>query len=78
MSRPKASTPPDTSSEAAAFQERLFLEMTPSQRVRVAFELSVGARSMARAGLVRRSGALTEDELTERLIELWYGGHISR
>lgn len=65
--------PADTSPEAAAMQARLFAEMTPMERMRAAFDLSVATRRMTLAGLRSRHGQLSEEELTERLFEICYG-----
>lgn len=66
--------PADTTSEAAAVQGRLHAEMEPADRMRAALEMSVAVRGVARAGLERRSEALSDEEITERIIEICYGG----
>lgn len=72
--RRRAPIPADTTPEAAAEQGRLHAEMEPADRMRAALEMGVAVRRVARAGLERRCGDLSDEEITERMIEICYGG----
>lgn len=65
--------PADTSPEAAGVQARILAGMTPTERMRIAFQLSEGTRRMALAGLRHRNPGLSDEELVGRLVGLCYG-----
>lgn len=71
--RGSTTIPADTSPEAARVQAEILAGMRPDERMRIAFELSEGARRMARAGLRHRNPGLSDEELVSRLVELCYG-----
>lgn len=65
--------PSDTSPEAAAVQEEIFRRMSPSQRFRMAIEMSESMRNLALEGLRSRRPELNEQELSRELMRLMYG-----
>ncbi|HET9741777.1 MAG TPA: hypothetical protein VFQ00_03415 [Terriglobales bacterium] len=65
--------PSDTSPEAAAVQTEIFRRMNPSQRLRMAIEMSDSMRNLALAGLRSRRPELNEQELSRELLRVMYG-----
>jgi len=63
----------DTAPEVAAIQEGIFRQMTTSQRLRLALEMSESLRNVAMAGLRKRYPELTSDELSRELLRIMYG-----
>ncbi len=65
--------PFDTSPEAARIQEEIFRQMTTTQRLKLALEMSESLREVALAGLRNRQPEMTADELSRELLRLMYG-----
>jgi len=65
--------PSDTSPEVAAIQAEIFRRMTPSQRLRMALEMSESMRNVALSGLRSRRPDLNEEELSRELMRIMYG-----
>jgi hypothetical protein len=65
--------PFDTTPEAAAVQEEIFRQMTSSQRLRMALEMSESLRNMALAGLRSRRPELSPEECSRELLRIMYG-----
>lgn len=64
---------PDTSPEAAKVRTRILREMTGSERLRLALDLSATTRRLALSGLRARDPDATDEELVLALIRLCYG-----
>jgi len=65
--------PFDTAPEVAAIQEGIFRQMTTTQRLRLALEMSESLRNVALAGLRGRHPELSSDELSRELLRIMYG-----
>ena len=60
----------DTTSEAQAVQDEILRAMTGEQRMILAFEMSLFARELARAGIRHEHPDWTEDRVARELIRL--------
>lgn len=69
--------PADTTAEAARVQRAAFAEMSPSERLQKALELSEATRNLAAAGLRKRLDLKTDDQVREALVRICYGSAIS-
>ena len=65
--------PRDTTAAAAQLQEEIHRQLDPSERLRMAMEMSEFARSLSKAGLRARRPELTQDEANEEMLDLMYG-----
>jgi hypothetical protein len=63
----------DTSSEAAELQLRLLKSLTPSERVRVAVDLSDAVRETTMAGIRRRHPEYSREEAGRAFLVMLYG-----
>lgn len=63
----------DTTPQAAALQLQLYRSVGPSDRVRIAVELSEAARATAVAGIRRRHPEYTDGEVRRSFVALVYG-----
>lgn len=68
----------DTTRAASELQDEIHRGMEPSDRLRIAMEMSEFARSLSRAGLRSRRPELTEAELDDEMIYQMYGFRIPR
>jgi hypothetical protein len=64
--------PRDTSPTAAAIQERIHDRLGPEGRFLLAMEMSDLAREFAKSGVRERHPELTEREVVQELIRLFY------
>jgi len=60
----------DTSPAAQAIQDEIHRTMTGEQRVILAFEMSLFARELARAGIQQQHPDWTEDRVARELLRL--------
>ncbi|CAN5832590.1 hypothetical protein BH24ACT3_BH24ACT3_16490 [soil metagenome] len=65
--------PADTSPEARRVQDEIWRRLTPTERVRIAADMSEDARRVALAGVARRWPELTATEQVAELIRVMYG-----
>jgi hypothetical protein len=63
----------DTTPRAAAIQLQLYRELSPSQRVQIAVELSEAVRATTFAGIRRRHPEYSEQEVGRSFLHLVYG-----
>jgi hypothetical protein len=63
----------DTSSEAHAFQLRLYRAMTPDQRSELALRMSDDLRRVAAEGIKQRHPEYSELDVRRALVALLYG-----
>jgi len=63
----------DTSEKAAALQIEIHRRFSPSERLRMAMEMSDFARSLTRAGIRSRHPEDSDDEIERKLLEQLYG-----
>lgn len=63
----------DTTPQAAAIQERIFRQMSPSQRFKLALEMSESVRKVALAGLHSRRPELNAEEQSRELLRIMCG-----
>ncbi|HYR28343.1 MAG TPA: hypothetical protein VEU30_07750 [Thermoanaerobaculia bacterium] len=68
----------DTTPQAAAMQLQLYRSVGPSERVRIAVELSEAARETALAGIRRRHPEYTDREIRRSFVALVYGISVKR
>ena len=60
----------DTTPEAQSVQDEILRAMTGEQRMILAFEMSLFARELARAGIMQEHPDWTEDRVSRELIRL--------
>lgn len=65
--------PSDTSADAEQVRRSVLASMAPSARVGLAIEMSEELRLVSLQGLRVRNPGLTEQELVDRLVQLWHG-----
>ena len=69
--------PADTTAEAARVQRAAFADMSSSERLQKALELSEITRQLAAAGLRKRLDLRSDQQVREALIRVCYGKGVS-
>lgn len=67
----------DTDPEVARLHAQLLRQATRAQRLEMAFSLSAAVITLARAGIQRRSPALSEVDVRLRFVETHYGPELA-
>jgi hypothetical protein len=68
----------DTSSRVAAAQTRLYRQAGPTERARIAADLSDTLRELAIAGIRSRHPEYGDDEVQAEALVVFYGRNVNR